>query len=375
MKKILILDAHTTQGLATAEDCAIRGISTDGVFGDKCSYGYGSKYFNHKYFAKIDQDDYEKFVISLLSKKNYDLILSMTDETSYFLAAKKVDISNYTKVHTPNLKTFELGYNKAALMSVCKSIGVPCPETVLMSSKITENDLKSFVFPAILKPDITSGARGFKIVKSASEAIFNYKILVKEFGSYHLQEYLAHEVEQFKAQILRIDGRVLACSVLHKHRYYPLSGGSSTYNTMVENEEIVNNCKRVLEELSWEGFADFDLLMNRGVPYIIEINPRYPASIRGVFKSGLSYSLLQLEGYEGKELRPTEYLSLRFLSLDILWLVTSGLSRKSLAAFLKHFHKDYFQDFILSDPMSFFYGTIGSLKKLTNSNFVRKKSL
>ena len=65
-------------------------------------------------------------------------------------------------------------------------------------------------------------------------------------------------------------------TVLKIMRYFPLKGGTSCYCETIRHDALMRICARVLDELQWVGFADFDIMEEKdtGELKIIEINPR-----------------------------------------------------------------------------------------------------
>ena len=65
---------------------------------------------------------------------------------------------------------------------------------------------------------------------------------------------------------------------------------------------------------------------------------------------------------------------LRFLALDILWLLNKKTTLYDLVNFFRGFTSKihYFQDLDFNDLKSFFFGTIGNLKQLLIGNKTKK---
>ncbi len=128
------------------------------------------------------------------------------------------------------------------------------------------------------------------------------------------------------------------------------------------------------------GFADFDLIENpeTGELLIMEINPRTPACIRSVYKSGLDFATMIADSSLGKSLRNYSYCPgkrLRHLGFDVLWFLKSEKRFTAKPSWFKFFGKDiYYQDWIKGNFASFFYGTIGNISKILNPEFRKAKS-
>ena len=99
-KEILLLEGDYTQCLPTAKSLRKHGYIVDGVFSDKWSYGYGSKYIRNKYLFKntADTKNYFAFVVGLLKFHRYDAIIPLNDESATLLAEYRDELLKYTRL-------------------------------------------------------------------------------------------------------------------------------------------------------------------------------------------------------------------------------------------------------------------------------------
>src|SRR5690606_10030369 len=164
-----------------------------------------------------------------------------------------------SKFIIPDYEVFDKGYSKGKLMEVCQTYGFPHPKTIHIN-KDSIKDL-DFVFPAILKPNYTTGGRGMAYVKNIEELKSILNTTIDEYGDCHLQEFIEPGGKQIKVQLfVNKESQLLYSSVIHKQRYYPENGGSSCCNVTIKEENLVDICYQVLKSINWIGFADFDLI-------------------------------------------------------------------------------------------------------------------
>ena len=181
-----------------------------------------------------------------------------------------------------------------------------------------------------------------------------------------MQEFIQPGGKQIKVQLfVNESSELLYSSVLHKQRYYPENGGSSSCNETIINEDVVAICSEVLKKIEWKGFADFDLIEDPkdGVLKIMEINPRVPACVKSAIKSGVDYGKIYVDYALGKELKLSSSKAgykLRHIGFEVLWF----------RFFVKNL---FFQDFAWNDPLPFFYGTIENIKQMLNPKFRKQK--
>ncbi len=382
--QVLILDGDAAHAVAMME-CLVKSWYEISVLcQEKNSYGYHSIFAKRRFIGPNSHatKDYSQFIFSLIAKNKFDVLIPTSDVTAEFLSRNKSQVEKYTNVLMPEIDIFMKAYDKNKLMALCEEKGYPHPRTIDLSkiSLVTEA-LKRFPYPALIKPNLTSGARGMTLVHSYDEFITAYPKIHKDFGECHLQQYIQQGGRQVKIQVFTNEScNVCYTSAIWKQRYYPIKGGSSCCNITILEPEYCRICANILKDIGWVGFADFDLIENpeTGELLIMEINPRTPACIRSVYKSGLDFATMIADSSLGKSLRNYSYCPgkrLRHLGFDVLWFLKSEKRFTAKPSWFKFFGKDiYYQDWIKGNFASFFYGTIGNISKILNPEFRKAKS-
>lgn len=383
MKKIIIIDAQTIQTLPIAKALKKRGFYVISLCDSKNSYGYYTKYADERIITPSTEnnvEEFHQFFIKYLSKNRIDLIIPMNDYSAYYCSLHKKELLNHTALISPNIDVFLKGYDKNQLMGICEAYNYPHPKTADLSSMSIEEAIKKIGFPAIIKPNKTTGARGFKIVENKASLIEFHKLIQKDYGDCHLQEYIPSGGAQYKVELFVYKKELINSTVIHKIRFYPQKGGSSCFNQTIEQEDLVQLCYNVLKTIGWEGFADFDLIEDprTGVRKIMEINPRIPASIKASFNAGVDFAENIASATLGNQPQRYKYNPgsyLRYFSLDLLWLLSSKERFQIKPAWwYKLFSSDHFlQDGSWDDPKPFIYGTIGGFLKQLNPKFREAK--
>lgn len=384
MKRVLILDGGSAHAMAIAECLKHSRYAVAVMCGDKNEYGYHTKFADEHYLG-IDSRNpqYPTYMMDFLRNNHFDILIPTSDSSAEFMSFYKEELSKLTGVLIPDRSVFEKGYDKNQLMTLCRECGFPHPYTVDMSKMDDEyaEEIRNFPYPGLLKPNLTSGARGMTLVNSIDELRAVYPLIREEYGECHLQQFIKAGGRQIKVQVMTDrKGEPVYSSVIWKQRYYPVNGGSSCCNITIENPEIAEVCCRVLKTLGWIGFADFDLIENPDTSefLIMEINPRIPACIRSAFKSGMDYATMIADVTLGQPLRKYTYesgKSLRHLGFEILWFLKSPMRFKTKPSWFKFFGRNlYYQDWIKGDFHAFIRGSWGNFKKQMNPEFRRAKS-
>lgn len=384
MVKIAILDAQTIQTLTIAKSLKMLNYYVILLCDSKKSYGFHTRFADRKIIAPSIQNDIEgfhHFFMTFLEKERIDVIIPMNDYSADYISLNKDILSQRTNFIMPSYNIFLNAHNKNRLMRICSENGFPHPKTVDLSEvEDVEQAGKEIGFPALIKPNISTGARGIAIVNSVSEIRKKLPQITRNYGDCHLQEFIQPGGKQYKVELFVSDQKLINSTVIHKIRFYPEKGGSSCYCQTIQNDDLVSVCFDVLKILKWEGFADFDLIEdpNDHIVKIMEINPRIPASIKASSFSGVNFAENIVQGslkrpFTKYHYKPGRYL--RYLGLDILWLMQSRSRFKSNPSWIKTLFstRQVLQDGSFDDLQPFIYGTIGGLLKQLNPRFRTSK--
>lgn len=382
--KVLILDGGAAHAMAIAECLKGSGFSVAVLCNNKYEYGYHTRYADERYWGMDSHENgYVEWMLDFLKEHHFDVLIPTSDTSAEFMSLHKEKLSQLTGVLMPAQDVFMKGYNKNELMKVCRENGFPHPLTIDLSELGVDDAsvFAEFPFPGLLKPNLTSGGRGMTLVNSYDELKNVYPDIHAQYGECHLQQFIKTGGRQIKVQIMTDkDGNPAYSSVIWKQRYYPVHGGSSCCNITIDEPEAVAICGKVLKEIGWVGFADFDLIENPDTHelLIMEINPRIPACVRSAFKSGMDYATMIADATLGLPLREYSYAPgkrLRHLGFDVLWFLKSPDRFRAKPSWFRFFGKDtYYQDWIRGNFSAFLWGTWGNFKKQMNPEFRKAKS-
>ncbi|MBO4500452.1 MAG: ATP-grasp domain-containing protein [Bacteroidaceae bacterium] len=355
------------------------------VVSETGNYGDCSKYV-HKLFVcnkLVFSDSFLEHVKYIIVSEGIDVVLPMGDVYAEFLSKNKEELSQLTHIQIPDYDIFMKGYDKNQLMSLCNEKGFPHPLTIDLSKTDVDDksSFKKFPFPGLLKPNCTTGGRGMTLITDYENLCQKYPSVHKKYGECHLQRFIREGGRQIKVQLyIGEDGSLVVSSVLDKVRWYPVKGGSSCCSVTVRNDRIVKICHKILKDLKWIGFADFDTIEDpdTGELLIMEINPRLPACIGAAVCAGIDWGEVLFHGALGKSQNKYEYregVVLRHLGFDFLWFFHSHDRWMAKPSWFHFFGDDvHYQDFHFDDQKPFWTGTYHNIKKLFDPSFKNAKS-
>lgn len=384
MAKVLLLGSGT-QAYAILKPLHDHGHNIIMLTNSNINYGDQSRFVGEvvRMDFALNSFEYLRIVKELILSRGIEVIIPMGDATAEFLSKNKNDLQKICKFKIPDYNCFIKGYDKNNLMSLCKIKSYPHPNTIDLSSvNIDDLDIDRFPYPAILKPNCTTGGRGMVVVSNADQLRRVFPQISEQYGNCHLQRFIRSGGRQFKVQLYVSEkGELLAHSVLNKVRWYPIKGGSSCCAVTVENDYLVSVCYKILIDINWIGFADFDIIEDPDSKelLIMEINPRLPACVGASVYSGINWAQIIVDDSLGntvKEYKGKQGVILRHLALDTLWFIKSNKRFKTKPSWFHFFGSNvFYQDFHFADQKPFWSGTWQNLKKMHRKDYKQHKTM
>lgn len=387
MSKILLLDGEGVQVVCMARELNKLGHELTALCAQKVSSGYTTKYLHHKYVSPnvhLNAEAFKTYFYEHLRAHQYDLIIPMGDESAYFLSREKETVEQQYKMlcAVETYETFELANDKQKLMEVCERYNIVHPKTRAISE-----DLKSVAdyvgFPAMIKPNISAGAKGIIRVECLAELKEKYPAIAESFGACALQQYVEQPDYYYNVMLFRKrDGQIAASTIIKIRRFFPLKGGTSCYSETIEHSFLLEQCERCLEKLNWHGFADFDVLEDKytGELKIIEINPRVPSSLQASFAAGVNFAKAFVDEYLGNGAQIFDmknYKSgqqVRWFGLDVMWFLMSPQRFSFKPSWFRFWGKNIsYHDGSWHDPMPMVAGSLQGVMKYLDPNFRKAK--
>lgn len=377
MPSCLILDAEMQCSLPVLESLRKRGFQVTAASYKRINMGFFSRYPHHRLLYPDPKKFSQAFVdriLTLIQQHRYDFILPTDDVSTEMLLAVKDRLEPYTRFPVVSYETFMKARDKAKTLKIAIENGVPCPKTLFPDEENIDSIADRVVFPVLVKPNISSGARGISLVHNKTELRNTYNDIKKTYGECHIQEFIPKGGLQYKADLFLDTKQELKAGIVYsKLRYFPVNGGSSVINRTELKPEILENAHRILKAMGWYGFADFDFITDPrdGIAKIMEINPRVPACFRITRAAGIDFSHLIAKLALNQEIpRITEYklnVYLRYFPLDVLWFLQSPDRFVAEPSFFKFFGSNLHDQIIsLRDPGPIFGFCLENMLALFN---------
>lgn len=384
--KVLILD-QGRQALPFIKSFSNSGYEVICVCNSRLNEVYFSRYPSKKLIWPSyikEKSRFEDVLINYLKNNKIDVTIGLGDISAEILSKNKETIQKYTKLTIPDFDTFHLATDKLKLMNYCMENEIQCPKTYDLTEDNIERISQYLTYPVIVKPRKGVGAIGLTKIYNLSELKAKTKNLQIQYGPLLVQEYIPQEDGmQYQAEaFLDRNSELRVCMVISKPRFFPVTGGTSSANVTIENNDILETSKALLQGINWIGAADVDFIFDPRDKKIkvLEINPRVTAGIKIGFKAGIDYADLHVKMALNKSIPKVEKYKLgiycRNIYLEILWYLfsTQKMKKGTSPPFFKFYGRNICdQVFSIYDPLTGFGFLANLLKKYINPVAFKRK--
>ncbi len=180
--------------------------------------------------------------------------------------------------------------NKRDLYLLCRSIGVPCPETAFPGSV---DEVHAFIervkFPAVVKAAepqrLPKGTRSVSIAQTPQELLAIYRQAQSpESPNLIFQEYIpeSHAEDWIFHGYCNPQTDCLVTFTGKKLRSHPAFAGPTTLGVSVLNEPLSRQTETLLKAVAYAGIVDIDYRLDKrdGQYKLLDFNPRIGANFR-----------------------------------------------------------------------------------------------
>ena len=245
------------------------------------------------------------FTIKILKKyPHIDFILLGSGFDNSF--NERMQIINELKNPQRNINNsssiFEAARDIEAILGLLRDNGYNYPQSVSLDKYI--NEKLNYAYPFILKKMKSSG--GVSVFKVDNQNDLNYHLKLIENMDSQMNEWLIQEyIEGIpvsctiisngkESEIISINRQIIGEKILNSPKSFMYCGNIVPANLLNNpNEKIIKISLFLARNLGLNGINGFDFVVKNGEPFLMEINPRIPGSIR-VSETAYELNLLDL---------------------------------------------------------------------------------
>ncbi len=258
-----------------------------------------------------DIDRYAADIVAWLDVHRPDTVIASSDQTATALARRRADVERLTGVALPPRGALEIALDKRLTLEAARRCGVPVPRTVAVATPQQALDAARDVgYPCVLKPPtswrmtgMSAGVRVAAVLLTDERGVARHAhLLVDPSRPGLLQEYVTGRREA--VTIFRTHERLVAMFAMAAARTWPPLGGSSVMRESIElPPDVARHADALTAEIGYAGYGEVEFRRTAsGRPLLMEINPRFSASVELALRSGADFAALQLEWARGRPL-------------------------------------------------------------------------
>ena len=318
--RIMVCDGETRHALAAVRSLGAKGHAVHVGCKGKRGQAMLSR-FCHGRIGTPDPSDpsYSSIIAGAVEDREIELLLTFTDASTWSISTGRDSLPGSCRLLMPSHDILRRAADKGETLELAEQLGIPVPAT----------PSPAYSGIRVVKPRM--GGKVSYVMDGHGLRNGNEGAIVQEFipGSVNCA---------FCA--LMDHGRAIASFTHRELREIPPTGGSATLAESVRNREVAEMGLRLLEALRWHGIAmvEFKEDQRTGSYRLMEINPRFWASLELAIAAGVDFPDLGARMASGEKLDPvTDYregIRFRWLAQDILRLPEEP---SSLPSFLRDF--------------------------------------
>ncbi|MFZ4413692.1 MAG: ATP-grasp domain-containing protein [Bacteroidales bacterium] len=303
----------------------------------------------------------------IIRKKKIDIILPVDEALIHLLSKQREKLEKDIPIAPiPNTEVFEIAQNKWLFAEWLKKEQLPTPPTILFQNNARFSaSLSLLTFPVLLKPVYGGGGIGIRLFENAAEL----NDFCKDFNGRE-----KHIVQSFidgydiGCNVLCKDGKILSHTIQKGFISASLPFCSSSNLDFYEDENVLLFVSKVIAKLKWTGIVNFDLRYDEkeNQLMVIEMNPRYWASLLGSLATGINFPYLACILGLNRELPIVKAKPIRFVQAKVAFkiMIKRIFNTKHAGEYFDHSTIDFFK----KDP---FPKAMEGFLKIYNHIFVR----
>jgi predicted ATP-grasp superfamily ATP-dependent carboligase len=331
---VLVLDAHQRQALVCVRALGRAGLRVGALDVKARAPAFNSRWCRRSQVVPSYVSDPEAFVNAVA-----DAALSTGARAVLPLHDGAIDAIRRYRASLDGIglalaseRALDIAISKARTLELARSLGVPVPESVEVTSvRDARSAIAHVGLPAVVKPIeswVDNTQRGVRLVSSAVLDANGGERAVAAItdvgGAAIVQQWLGGRREAIS--LVRARGRIWARFAQVAHRMLPPLGGASVLRESIPPPaDAARHAEQLVTAADLDGYSEIEFRRDaHGVARLMEINPRLSASVEVAVRSGVDFPSLiygwaasmpleEVHGYRTA-------VRMRWLGGDIHWL-------------------------------------------------------
>lgn len=300
MATVLCTNGLLSKTLAVVRSMGKHGIRT--VVGEKTRYhasGF-SKYADKTVVypdPALYPEQFYKWLCETINREKVDFLFPMDDDVMVMVISKQEELKKLCRILVPSLESYRVAADKSLTMRLAEDRNVPYPRTAETSfgPQFNPDELLAVTaamdYPLCIKPRVGSGSRGVRFANDADELVSLFQEIHRSYPNPLIQEAVSYGGKYGVCLCYDSKHTVRAAFVQKEVRNFPEERGPSVVQESIYDEKMLDYTKRLMDGIPWLGVVEVDYMVDSrtGEPKLMEINPRYWASLNLAVVSGVDF--------------------------------------------------------------------------------------
>lgn len=277
---------------------------------------YCYKFFSHTVDA-FNRDRLD-VILDTARKIKADIIFPIDQPTIRLIAEYRSEVEKVAALPPiASTEAIDTAADKWLLTQVLQREGIPHPQSVYYEKGKPAN-LTMLDFPVLAKPLVGESGRGIERFESLDN-LTTFLNSEKSADIYLIQSFVqGYDID---CSVLCENGEIKVYTIQKsvkpgKNKYEP----ASTIE-FVRQEQVYKITEGLMRALNWSGVAHVDMMYDEksGVPRVLEINPRWWASVIGSLVAGVNFPHLAVLMTQKKTFPKPEYQLVQYTKPEVAY--------------------------------------------------------
>ena len=337
---VVVADAAQRQALVAVRDLGRCGLRTVLVDSDRAAPAFRSRWSALNAVVpsfERDQRAYIDAVLGICAECGPSALIPCHDGSIEALRRYRADVERQVGLALAGEEALTVVVDKVRTQAVAEQCGLRTARGMIVSRLDDVPDaVRESGLPAVIKPAWSwvqggdgSGSRRLVCAVAATpgQALESATTMLGHGVPALVQQWLPGAREAVNLFFAR--GRVWARFAQRADRTTPPLGGNSVLRVSIPlPPDITAAAERLVAEIGLEGYAEVEFRRDtRGLPVLMEINPRLSASVEIAVRAGVHFPSLLYDWARGAPLEPVEGyrtgIRMRWLGGDLEWLASA----------------------------------------------------
>ncbi len=291
------------------------GLSTIAATDQSLSPASSSKYCTETVSVPSPSeslDRYRETLLDLAAREDVKAILPLREADVYLLSRYCSEFSEFIEPTWPAFDTLQRAQNRYTLLSIAERLGIPIPESQLLTEWPEETDpyiVKSNYSIVVDEEHSTATYHDVQTIHPESD-FPDVDAVVEQMNHVPLVQEFVPNGGEYGFFALYDRGEPVVTFQHERVRSSTYTGGHSVYRKAVDVPVLDRYGRKLLDELEWHGPAMVEFRRDKrdGTYKLMEINPRFWGSLALPIQAGVDFPYLYYRlATDGFPQCPTDY--------------------------------------------------------------------